>query len=159
MKNIINEELIQEAIEFALPTVRALVAKHTWGPKGVVIAIIWPGKENPFVYSMEELGPRESWENVWGKGMDFRIIALQKLSTSQRGGSPSAEVVLNHPWLLQKGDSFYTGAVAEDDGLIVATSGAFGDTDETISWIVWNIILLLCRRKIAVLKEQKINSL
>lgn len=159
MKRIIDEELVRTAIAFALPTVRKLVAAHSWGPKGVVIAVSWTGCQKPVVYVMDGLGAEESWEKTWGPGRNFREIALQKLSTALRGGSSSRSVVANHPWLLKEGDSFYTGSAAEDGGLAVAASGAYGDTDETVSWIVWNIILLLCQRRIADLQAIEINRL
>ena len=159
MKKIIDEELVRKAISFALPTVRELVAAHTWGPKGVVIAVSWTGCAEPVVHVMDELGLEENWEKEWGEGRNFRKTALQKLSTTLHGGASSRSVVANHPWLLEEGDSFYTGSAAEDGGLAVAASGAYGDTDETASWIVWNIILLLCQRRIADLQANKINHL
>jgi len=159
LKRIIDEALVREAIGYALPTVRGLVATHTWGPEGVVIAVSWTGLEVPVVHVMDELGPEENWEKKWGKGRNFRLIALQKLSTAMRGGGASASVVRDHPWVLGEGDSFYPGAAAEDGHMAVAASGAFGDTDEAVSWIVWNIIRLLCLRRIADLQANNINHL
>ena len=182
MKKIIDEVLVRTAIELALPTIRVLVAANTWGPTGVVIAVKWLSISEPVVYVMDELGSEETWERRWGEGKNFRKIALQKLSTAIHGGGPSRNIVANHPWVLEEGDSFYNGspvyvldrkdlirtfyeievpadAVAEDGYLAVAASGAYGDTDETVSWIVWNIILLLCQRKIADLQANKINCL
>ena len=159
MKQIIDEVLVRTAIELALPTIRVLVAANTWGPTGVVIAVKWLSISEPVVYVMDELGSEETWEKRWGEGKNFRKIALQKLSTAIHGGGPSRNIVANHPWVLEEGDSFYNGSAAEDGYLAVAASGAYGDTDETVSWIVWNIILLLCQRKIADLQANKINCL
>jgi hypothetical protein len=159
LKKIIDEELVRKAIAFALPTVRELVAANTWGPTGVVIAVGWQGLPEPIVHVMDELGQEDLWEERWGKGCNFREIALQKLSTALHGGNSSRSVVANHPWVLEEGDSFYTGASAEDGYLAVSASGAYGDTDETVSWIVWNIILLLCQRRIADLQSKEINCL
>lgn len=159
MKKLIDEELVRGAIGLALPTVQQLVAEHTWGPKGVAIAVNWVGNKDPIIHIMDELGPEETWETTWGAGRNFRKVALQKLSTAMRGGNSSESVVRNHPWLLEEGDSFYTGAAAEDGGLAVSASGAYGDTDEAVAWIVWNIIRLLCLRRIADLQAKKINYL
>lgn len=158
MKAILDAELVREAIDLALPSVRKIVAAHTWGPKGVVIAVRSTYLTDPVIHIMEELGDEESWGMLW-EGKNFREIALQKLSTALQGGTSSRNVVVNHPWLLVAGNSLYTGAVAEDTGLAVAASGAYGETDETVAWIVFNIIVLLCQRRVAQLQEKEINHL
>ena len=60
---------------------------------------------------------------------------------------------------LEEGDFIYQGGAAEDTDFGVGVSGAYGETDEACAWIVWNIIRLLCLRKIADMRDQGINRL
>ena len=145
--NIVTPELVQEAIDLSLPTVRMLCKRDTWGPKGVVIAVFGKGLSTPVVYIMEELGARETWLDE-GKPIDFEEIALQKLRGASREGRTSHSIAVDKPWLLETGDSLYRGAVAEDQGLAAAASGVHETMDETIAWIVLNIISGLCYKKV-----------
>jgi hypothetical protein len=154
---ILTKELVLEAIDLALPSIRPTVAANTWGPLGLVIAVSEKSLTDPVVYVMEELGSEESWAEKW-EGKNFRKIALQKLLTSLHGEASSREVVANYPWLLDEGDSLYVGAIFVK-GLAITASGAFGDTDEEASWEVFRKIQLLCRRRIAELQEKGINCL
>lgn len=103
---------------------------------------------------MKELGPEDGWADS-----NFRQIVSQKLQVSSRTGRTSHSVVSDKPWLLEAGDSFYRGGVAEDEGLAVAASGSHGEIDEVVAWIVFNIISGLCQMKLKELKDQKINHL
>ena len=91
--NIVTPELVQEAIDLSLPTVRMLCKRDTWGPKGVVIAVFGKGLSTPVVYIMEELGARETWLDE-GKPIDFEEIALQKLRGASREETASSEGLL-----------------------------------------------------------------
>lgn len=157
MALLLTEELVREAIQLALPSVREVVAKHTWGPLGVAIVIDAKGLEKPFLFAMDELGPRENWKNRKGEFSDFLEIARLKAQLAKRYGSPTSSIVASHPWSLEEGEFFYAGGVAEDTDLAVGASGAFGDTDEACAWIVFSIIQLLCKRKIAEMQAQGIN--
>lgn len=150
---LVTESMVKQAVELSLPTIRMLCARYTWGPKGVVIAVSCQSLAKPYVYVMEELGPRETWKDD-GKDIDFKTIALQKLAVSSRTSHTSHDILHNKPWLLREGDSLYQGGVAEDDGLAVAASGSYSEIDETIAWIVFNVIAGLCHMKL-----RKLNSL
>ena len=154
---LLTKDLVDEAISYCLPTIRLLVAAHTWGPKGVVIAVDGPGLDEPFVHVMAELGHEAQWADEW-PGKNFREIALTKLRLAKRSGTSTRKAVSEHPWLLEMGDYFYTGGVSEA-GLVVAASGAFGDTDEAIAWIVVNAIWLLCQERIQILQAADIKHL
>lgn len=151
--------MVREAIGLALPSVRELVARYTWEPKGVAIVVDAKGLEKPFVFVMEELGPRESWTNRKGEFTDFLQVARMKAQLARRYGSSTSSIIANHPWSLEEGEYFYAGGVAEDTDLGVGASGAYGDTDETCAWVIWNSILLTCKRKIADMQAQGINRL
>jgi len=155
---LVTRELIQEAFGIALPTIRKLCEKYTWGPKGVVIAVACRSssliRKPPYALCiMEELGPKEGWQD------DFLRIVLQKLGVSSRTGRTSHDVITNKPWLLTGGDSLYRGAVAEDEGLAVAVSGSYPEIDEAAAWIVFNLIAALCHMRIRQLRETKVNVL
>lgn len=151
--SLLTEELVQEAIELALPTVRVLCKRYTWGPQGVVIGVAGKGLAAPYIYAMEELGPEDKWDS------SFYLIVAQKLQVSSRTGRTSHSVVSDKPWLLEEEDSFYRGGVAEDEGLAVAASGSHGEIDEVVAWIVFNLIAGLCQMKLKELRDQNINHL
>lgn len=153
--------MVREAIDLALPTVRVLCAKYTWGPKGVVIAVSHRSLTGPYVCVMDELGPRESWKDndTDGTPLDFQDIALRKLRVSSRTGRTSHDVMSDKPWLLDGGDSLYRGAVAEDDGLAVAASGSHAEIDEAVAWIVFNLIAALCHMKIREIRRTGVNQI
>lgn len=156
---LVTKRMVLEAIDLALPTVRVLCAKYTWGPKGVVIAVSHLSLTQPYVYVMDELGPRESWQDTDGTPLDFQAIALRKLRVSSRTGHTSHDVITNKPWLLEGGDSLYRGAVAEDDGLAVAASGSHAEIDEMVSWTVFNLIAALCHMKIREIRRTGVNQI
>lgn len=159
---LLTEEVVKEAIKLALPTIQEILKEHTWGPKGVFILVQykeWGLTNRPYFHTMDELGPDTEWETRWGEGLNFRLIAREKLRVSLREGRPSREVVTNSPWALEKGDSLYGGAYAEEDkSLAVAVSGSYQEVDEAIARIVWNIIWMLCTRRIAELRKAGIND-
>ena len=159
MALLLTEELVREGINLALPTVRALTEKYTWGPQGVVIVVDAKGLSEQFVFVMKELGPRDTWKNRKGEPVDFEMVARYKASLARRMGKSTESVVNNSPWSLDEGNYFYAGGAAEDSDLGVGASGAYGETDEACAWVVWNCIRLLCRRKIAEMREQGINRL
>jgi hypothetical protein len=138
--SLLTKNLVNEAIDLAEPTVRAIAAKYHWGPKGVWIAVAGRGLEKPLLRCVDITA-----EDVQKYGKDLREIALQKLAPAAREGRTSNSLADDFPWLLDFGDSIYNrGAVSEGSGLAVAVSGLYGEADETIAWIVWNIIRMLC---------------
>lgn len=152
---ILTEEVVREAVGLALPTVREILKGHTWGPRGVFILVQYKegGLTNrPYFHTMDELGPDTEWETRWGEGLNFRLIAHEKLRVSLHEGRPNREVVTHAPWGL------YGGAYAEDKSLAVAVSGSYPEVDEAIARIVWDIIWMLCARKIAELRKAGIND-
>ncbi len=141
---MLTNELVGKAIRLALPTIERLCKEYYWGPKGVVIIVGGKGLEKPIVYSMKSVPNEVDWHPAWGEYRNFRVIALDKLKIALEAGQTSWEVISNNPWKLEKGDILYRGAVAKDTNLAVSTSGSFGEIDETISWIVFDIIAGLC---------------
>lgn len=142
--SLLTVDLVNEAIDLALPSVRAIAKRHTWSPEGVTIVVGGVGLDEPVEHVMEELGPEDTWSDRWGEHSDFRLYARKKMEVSLRTGRPSGEVVADAPWLLEEGDTFWQGGVAEDTSLAVGASGIYGEADEAIAWIVWNIIRMLC---------------
>jgi len=137
---LLTRILVEEAIDLALPSVRAIARNYNWGPQGVYIAVAGRGLKEPVVRCVD-ITNAEMREYK----MNFREIALQKLAPAAREGVTSNTAVADFPWLLELGDSIYErGAVAEGPGLAVAVSGLYGESDEAIGWIVWNIIRMLC---------------
>ena len=137
---LLTKSLIDEAIDLAIPSIRAIAAKYHCGPKGVCIAVAGRGIEEPIVRCVD-ITDEEMSKNQ----KNFRKIALQKLSPAAREGRTSNSLVGDYPWLLDYGESIYDrGAVSEGPGLAVAVSGLYGESDEAIGLIVWNIIRMLC---------------
>ena len=156
---LLNEGIVGEAIELTLPSIRLTVARYSWGPKGVVIGVDAKGLEAPYLHVMEELGPEEEWAIKWGMKSNFRQIALNKAAIARRYGTTSWHVVSQSPWMLEEGDFFYRGGVAEDTDLAVGISGSYGEVDETMAWGVWNWIAGLCNLKISEFRAAGLNRL
>jgi hypothetical protein len=137
---LLTKNLVEEAIDLALPSVRAIAAKHHWGPKGVYITVSGRGIKKPIVRCVDITN-----EEMRKYKKNFREIALQKLAPATREGRTSNSLAGDFPWLLDYGESIYDrGAVSEGPGLTVSVSGLYGEADEAIAWIVWNIIRMLC---------------
>lgn len=152
---LLTEKLVNEAIDLALPSIRAIASAYHWGPKGVYIAVAGRGIKDPIVRCVDITNAemREVKRN-------FREIALQKLAPAAREGRTSNSLVGDFPWLLDYGDSIYDrGAVSEGPGLAVAVSGLYGEADEAIGWIVWNIIRMLCLLAILRGRDDGLNVL
>ena len=158
-KAILTEELVKRAITLAAPSINALLAEKdtVFGPRSVAVVVSGPGLKQRVV---EIVGHVEEWQAQWGEQRDFREIASRKVALAERTGLPTDVVVSRMPWLLEEGDFLYQGGtVGESDGLTVAASGAFGQTDEAVSDIVKAIIVLLCRLKVKQMREAGINRL
>ena len=153
---VLTTDIIEIAVGYALPIIRSMIkGGGTWGPEGLVIGIKAPILDDAYIHVMEELGVEEEWESQYGKGKNFRIIVLQKISTALKGLS-SAEVVLKAPWALQHGDSLFQGAVVRHIGditLVVAASGGYGQTDEAAAEIVMDLIVWLCALDVRTRQE------
>lgn len=156
---LLTKELVYEAIDLALPTIRELVKNHTWGPQGVVIGVVGKGLSKPVVHIMEELGPKDTWENSRGDPIDFADIAVGKARVSRRSGRSTRSVLNSSPWSLEENDYLYQGGSSEDSDLGIGASGAYGETDEACAFVVWNCIWLLCVRKITKMRDQGLNRL
>lgn len=153
MSLILTSEIANDAIRLALPSIRRIIAKHNWGPKGVVIMVAGNGLKRRVTHVMRrELGPRKLWKKRYEK-CDFITIAGQKLRDSLRTGLPSSAVIRT-PWRLRHGDSVYGGAVAEDTDLAVSVSGLYEDWDEVCGWIIWNIVTQICKDSFVTIKPK-----
>jgi hypothetical protein len=151
MSGLLTKELIEEAIEIALPTIRLVVKAATWGPLGLVIGVESDDLEDQVIHRMEELGPKETWPEQYHQ--DFEEIVQQKLATA-RLGFDSHIVVSEEPWLIQEGCSFYQGAAVSPSGkLRAAASGAYGTTDYRCAKIILEVIGALCSIKIVKLEK------
>lgn len=146
MKKILDEKLVREAIDLALPSITKMIKRFGWGPEGVVIGVDWAERSKlPFLHVMEELGPEETWEAKWK--YNFRELALNELSVILRAeGRATSEDILRKPHLLEEGDCLYAGAVIQD-GIAVATAGGCEETNKAISKIVLEEIFFLCEVK------------
>ena len=156
---LLDVNVVKEAVRLSLPTIRETLKAYTWGPKGVAIVVDAKGLEAPYLHVMEELGPEEEWAIKWGMKSNFRQIALNKAAIARRYGTTSWHVVSQSPWMLEEGDFFYRGGVAEDTDLAVGISGSHGEVDEAMAWGVWNCIAGLCNLKISEFRAAGLNRL
>ncbi|MEX1068589.1 MAG: hypothetical protein WD940_01905 [Patescibacteria group bacterium] len=155
MMTLLTRKLIEEAIDLAIPSIRAIAQSYHWGPQGVYVAVTGRGLKEPIVRCVD-ITNAEMRELK----RDFRAIALQKLAPAAREGRTSNSLVGDFPWLLDFGDSLYDrGAVSEGPGLAVAVSGLYGEADEAIGWIVWNIIRMLCLLAVKRDRDDGVNVL
>ena len=155
---LLDINVVKEAVRLSLPTIRETLKAHTWGPKGVAIVVDAKGLEAPYVHVMYELGPEEAWVK-WGDNTNFRQIALNKAAIAPRYGTTSWHVVSQAPWMLEEGDFFYRGGVAEDTDLAVGIFGTFGEIDEALAWGVWNLIAGICSLQVSQRRELGVKRL
>ncbi len=159
MNAVLTEGIANEAITMALPMLRQISSRYTWGPRGVVIMVGGNGLATPLTRVMwEELGPKATWAERY-EGCDFEKIASEKLQETLRTGLPSSVIVQQMPYRLRSGDSLYGGAVAKDTDLAVSVSGLYEDMDETCGWIIWDAIVGLCKRAVKDLQKKNIDHL
>lgn len=132
MSQIISEAMIQHALILAKPSVQATLNSTfaIWGPKFVNGYIIIPGILPWIDFTFGEKGdyPDEFWE-----------VARKKAEVSHREGISTREVVALKPWLLEKEEWMYPGAI-HHDGITVSASGAKGAADEAISESIYIFI-------------------
>lgn len=159
MKPILTKELVLEAIDMALPTIRLAAKAATWGPEGFVIRVESEELKEPVVYLMEELGDPEKWGELYEKDLDFFLVVEQKIATA-RLGRDSHLIVSEEPSALVTGCSLYEGAAISPSGkLKVGLSGAYGFTDRRCANIVMQCIEILCAYKVQLLRDDGKNHI
>lgn len=161
---ILAGELVEAALRLVESQVLDILETDgmTWGPKYVVVAVGGAALGRPMIEIYGDPVGLNEWDPAWGEYKDidyFKGIALNKLEVSLRTGMTTNAVVSQYPHLLRARDYLYPGGVArEKDELGVGTSGAYGTTDEGISWLVYDAICTLCRDAVRVLRENGINQ-
>lgn len=155
---ILTEDMVYCAFDLAAPSIATILVQEgaTWGPKYVRMLVKGPGLNG---MPLRTIGREEPWKKEWGEAKDFGAIALEKIRISQDTGLPSGVVLYQRPWLFGLNNFLYRGSWTEDGKLIVATSGACGETDEACSRIVHDIIAMLCQLKVVKMKKDGIKQL
>jgi hypothetical protein len=156
MSAILTEELVNKALNAAVPTIETLLQDDlcVWGPRYVAVWVSGPDVD--VIRYIPEKVP--DWDPAWGPQIIFSEIARAKLEVADRTGMSTADT-LRHPWVLQPGDTLYEGAVVSLGGLSVAISGAKGQADDGIARLILAIIEMYCRLELRSLQEQKITVL
>ncbi|NTU66322.1 MAG: hypothetical protein HGB08_00160 [Candidatus Moranbacteria bacterium] len=147
MSRIITEEMVREGVRLAMPAIDAILAKEgtTWGPKLVMWCVKIPGSENDIhgeSFGESARWTDKNWEEGWESTGKFLAIARKKLAVAERERIATSVVAATRPWCLEEGEFLYPGGVY-CDGVSVAVSGAKGETDEAIAWLILNAILML----------------
>ena len=88
---------------------------------------------------------------------DYRTFALQKAQMARREKMNLTEL-LEHPLLLQEGDTIYKGGVY-GDGIAVGVSGVSEDVDEEIAEIILNNIFVFAKQTFDIVRQQEPNFL
>ncbi len=155
-EGLLTRDIVFRALDLTRPSIIAILSRDfaIWGPSWVSIYINGPGLQKPF-FALINAGDSEcKWKKEWGEEKNFGVIARHKLNLAQRTGMRTSLLASQCPWVFQEGDFFYPGGVAkEKNGLVVATSGARGETDEGISDIIYVTIEMLCRIKIKEMQD------
>lgn len=150
MVMIITEEMVHEAVGLVMPAIDAILAKKgtTWGPKWIAWCVKIPGMESdirgPSFGKCAKLAFKKWDEELWGDKSDFYAIARKKLAVAEREKAATSVISITRPWCLEEGEFLYPGGV-HCDGVSVAVSGAKGETDEAIAWLILNSILMLAK--------------
>jgi len=140
---IITEEMVREALRLVDPTVRAIlnIPSANWGPQWVDGFISVPGVETDIPF---QLGIVTPWNPAWGREMNFKDVALAKLSLAKRTGECTSLIVAAHPWQIPDGEYLYPGG-ASRLSISVGVSGAKGRVDEAIANIIIDAIIMLAQ--------------
>jgi len=156
---ILNVDLVQRALDIAEPSIMRLFGVHepgiVWGPKYLVIVVTHPALRIPV---MRKFGTTNPWHGDWGAIEDFEKIAIWKAEAAQREGKPTSELTLMCPWDHEHGDYLYPGGVVEGK-LAVGASGINGFGDETVAYIILDLIEGFCKRKREQLYENRVEQL
>jgi hypothetical protein len=145
---ILSEDLVYEAIQLAMPSIIAIGDRYSADGHGVVIMVAGSGIDQ---LSYETPGLKTDHRSDWEK---FSEIAVGKLTVTIKYGSSSFDVVEHTPWVLEKGDCLYQGAVG-DHSLAVAVSGLRSQVDEGIASVIWSIIAMLCKMEVRTFRGNK----
>ena len=147
-------EDIAEAIGLVSPIVEEMLnkPKNVWGPHHVCVVVAVPGIRHRQVFFLGKT--EEAWDEGWGPKRDFAQIAKQKLKAALREGCATSELADKYPWAFQKGEFLWPGGISVH-GLGVGVSGAMGETDERIAWIVFRKIQELAINKKDILLRAK----
>lgn len=145
MGRILTEDLVREALLLAAPSIKAILRgkekPKTSGARWVAVAVSGPG----LAQNVWEVGDVGKWHGDPPAELpSFHGVALAKLEVALATGRPSREVVSGSPWNFKQGQYLYGGSTISD-GLAVAASGAYSETDEGIAEMVLAIITMLCR--------------
>lgn len=139
--HIINEEMVNRAIDLARPSAEAILAAEgtTWGPKWVkgFVRVIGDDTNFPFTF-----GQVTEWNLEWGPNRSFDQVALAKLIVADREGLNTSYVVALFPHMLEEGEFLYPGG-AHRDGNSSSASGAKGRADEAIAELVLVMLNML----------------
>ncbi|MFH0968953.1 MAG: hypothetical protein V1804_00395 [Patescibacteria group bacterium] len=135
--------MVGTAIGIVRPAAEAILKTRgtTWGPGWVEGKIEAPGLEQPILFLF---GKKEEWSKKWGKTCDFSQIADKKFYLAKQEGISTGHIVNNCSWLLKEGEYLYPGAISYH-GITIAISGAFGLTDEGISYILIDTLIMLTK--------------
>jgi hypothetical protein len=142
-ERILSEGMVYLATELVRPAAEAILKtlEMTWGPQWVEGMIEVPGLETPIFFFF---GEKEEWKEEWGEERSFSHIAEKKFDAAKRLEVSTGHVANMFPWVLQKGEYLYSGAI-NYAGITVATSGAKGATDEGISNLIVDTLVMLGR--------------
>ena len=147
MARILTPDLLLAVIELAKPSAMAIIEMPgtTWGPKYVMGSLKFPGIDHPsgFMFGEEPT----AWRPQWGDELpmdDFRKFAEHKRQLAERGQGPTSQIVVDKPWLLERGDNLYAGGTWYD-GISVGVAGINSEADELIAKLVLTMLIGVAR--------------
>ena len=143
---IITTEMVKQACSFAEPTILAILddpkQKCVWGPAYVEVMISIPHNEKVIRAAFGASPEKKEWKKEWKTPKEFKNVAQKKLNAVLREGGMTSDLVNVAPWLFEKGEYLYPGALMRY-GIAIAVSGARGRADEAIAEIILSMITML----------------
>lgn len=138
---ILNQDLVERAIEIARPAIREFLQMDTPSPnkgnpvKAVAICVVHPVLAKPITQVVSL---------VHDSTIEIEKIAEWKATKSSSIGITTGELTTQRPWDHQPGDFLYPGSYISGD-LSVGVSGITGDGgDSTIAKMVGTLIEGIC---------------
>jgi hypothetical protein len=151
-RGLLERDDAEAAIELALPSVRAALARQEVSGEGVLhIVVMDPCVRPPDAFDAAVLAERSVGDPArWGA--DYRRFARAKAELGWRHARDTRELQEAAPHLIERGDTLLWGS-AWRDGIVVAASGAHPWYDEAFSHTVAAFLVAIAHDKARALRR------
>ncbi len=152
-RGLLDRRDAEAAIEFALPSIRAALARPEVSGEGVLhVVVVDPVVRPPDPFESAVLAERSVGDpQRWGA--DYRRFARAKAELAWRSGRDTRALQEAAPHLIERGDTLLWGS-AHRDGLVVAASGAHPWYDEAFCHAIAAFLAAIAQDKARSMRRE-----